>query len=424
MILRMRSFVKRILSFEVYKNFFVTLGGSAVAQILPILITPVLAILYGPLELGVFGIFMAYTYILSKTLSFSYFQTIMLPRGDIKAMALLILSLAISFIGSIVLIMAIYASKQFDLLNITGLTDKATELGMACFFFMGNVTIEIWLSRKKQYNFLSISRVLRATLVAVLSILFFYVYRDADGLVYAFIAGNAITFFYIGIRIFFRNKEIILIQTLAIGFLQAKRYFNYALYNTPSYLINNLTNYIPVFFIARNFDPKILGYYYLAERVIRSPLGLVSDSVANVLFQQLSVTSKKLMMKEVHKYAKILGSIGVVILVVFFLFGEFLFGYFFTDEWTASFPLIQIVILYGIIQMVFTIYCLPLRIVELNREYMYWELLRFVLVLTPLLIMQQFSIEAYLIGYGTGLSTSYLLLVVYNQYTFAQKYAT
>jgi len=129
-------------------------------------------------------------------------------------------------------------------------------------------------------------------------------------------------------------------------------------------------------------------------------------------------------MKEVHKYAKILGSIGVVILVVFFLFGEFLFGYFFTDEWTASFPLIQIVILYGIIQMVFTIYCLPLRIVELNREYMYWELLRFVLVLTPLLIMQQFSIEAYLIGYGTGLSTSYLLLVVYNQYTFAQKYAT
>lgn len=303
----MRSILKRILSLEIYKNFFVTLGGSAVAQILPILITPVLALLYGPQELGVFGIFMAYTYILSKTLSFSYFQTIMLPRGDIKAMALLMLALAISFTSSIILIIVIYLSKQFDLFTISGLADKETALGMACFFFMGNVTIEIWLSRKKQYNFLSLSRVLRAALVAVLSILFFYVYRDADGLMYAFIAGNALTFFYIAIRIFFNHKEIVLIQTLATGFSQAKRYFYYSLYNTPSYLINSLTNYLPVFFIARNFDPKIIGYYYLAERVIRSPLGLVSDSVANVLFQQLSVTSKKQMMSEVDKYAKILG---------------------------------------------------------------------------------------------------------------------
>jgi O-antigen/teichoic acid export membrane protein len=419
----MISFVKRIFSIEVYKNFFVTLGGSAIAQILPILITPFLAILYGPQELGVFGIFMAYTYILSKTLSFSYFQTIMLPRGDIKAMALLLVSLSISFISSIILVLAIYAIRRFGFLDVSDLADNEVELGLACFFFMGNVTIEIWLSRKKLYNFLSVSRVLRAAMVAILSILFFYIYSDSKGLVYAFIAGNAITFFYIIFRTYFKNKEIILIQNGASIFSQAKRYFNYSLYNTPSYLINSLTNYLPVFFLARNFDPRIIGYYYLADRVVRSPLGLVSDSVANVLFQQLSVTSKKGMMSEVFKYAKILGAISIAVLILFFVFGKPLFGYFFTDEWMASFPLIRVVLFYGVIQMVLTIYCLPLRVVEHNKEYMYWEILRFVLVLIPLVFMRQYSIETYLTGYGIGLSISYVLLVMYNHYTFSQKYA-
>lgn len=418
----MMKFIKNIFNVEIYKNFILTLSGSTVAQILPILITPVLAVLYSPTELGVFGVFLAYTYILSKTLSLSYFQTIMLPRSDIKGMSLLWLSLIIAIISSIGVVIVLSLLSHFNYHLPVALSSNILALGLANFAFIANISIEVWLTRKKDYKLLSVSRMIRAGLVALLSVALYYLFKNSNGLVYSFVAGNLISMLYLLAKIFSKNSKLLYYNSMYVILGQGKRYLNYSIYNTPAYLVNNMTNYLPVFFIEKYFDPRIVGYYYLADRVIRSPLGLISDSFASVLYQHLSVIDKSRMIQEVNKYGKILAVIALVVIILFFFGGGFLFDLFFREEWSLAFPIMKVVILYGAMQMVSAIYCLPFKIAELNKQYMYWEILRFCIVLTPMLLLTSLPIIPYLGWYGVGLTASYLILIVFSQQFIRKKY--
>ena len=71
----------------------------------------------------------------------------------------------------------------------------------------------------------------------------------------------------------------------------SKKYKDIPLYNTLISLTNTFSSELPGILIPKYFGLAITGHYGMASRIIRTPLGLIGQSVAEVFFNKASEIS-------------------------------------------------------------------------------------------------------------------------------------
>jgi len=99
------------------KNILVLMSGTTTAQIISLLVTPILTRLFSPEEFGNYALFITITSILSILISLRYELAIMLPKEEKDARSIVKLSLIISLIISSFLIIIIFVfNKQISIL--------------------------------------------------------------------------------------------------------------------------------------------------------------------------------------------------------------------------------------------------------------------------------------------------------------------
>jgi O-antigen/teichoic acid export membrane protein len=100
--------VKRILSYiqqtEVIQSASVLVGGTVVAQAIPIALQPFLRRYFEPADFGYYSIYISIIGILMVISSLRYEQAIVLPKADSDSVKLVNISLSISLIFSIILL--------------------------------------------------------------------------------------------------------------------------------------------------------------------------------------------------------------------------------------------------------------------------------------------------------------------------------
>ena len=85
-----------------YKNIFILLKGSVLAQLIPLIISPFITRLYSPKELGVLALFSSISVILGSLVNGRYEQALVLVKTENEAKHLTILSLLISLVVSFI----------------------------------------------------------------------------------------------------------------------------------------------------------------------------------------------------------------------------------------------------------------------------------------------------------------------------------
>ena len=91
-----------------WKNVFTLALGTGIAQLIPIMISPILTDLYSPEDFGVYGLYFSCTMVLSVIICGRYEMAILLPEKDEDRINLLMLCVIIAVFITVFLFIMIY----------------------------------------------------------------------------------------------------------------------------------------------------------------------------------------------------------------------------------------------------------------------------------------------------------------------------
>lgn len=265
-------------------------SGTTIAQVIGILVTPLLTRLYVPEAFGVLALFTSITSILGVIACMRYELAIMLPENDEEAANLLGISLGFTLLLSL-LTVPILIWGHSPLLRLLNAPELSPYLWLVPPMVLVSgifLALNYWNSRTKQFGRLSFVRVISSMVTHLTKLGAGYGgYTTGGSLVSATVAGQVIATVVCGGQIWRDDKRLFL-RSIRWRQMQSglERYRKFPLYSTWSALLNSISWQLPVFLLSTFFSSAVVGYYALGFRILQIPMSLIGGSIAQVFFQR------------------------------------------------------------------------------------------------------------------------------------------
>jgi len=344
----MKTTVSKILSTgaviksRFFQNVATMLAGNVTAQVVAFLAAPVITRIYSPDAFGSLTFIQSIADIFIVIASLRYTLAIVLPKDEFDAYNLLVLSVLSTFCISAVLLLIILVVGA-----IPNESDWFFGHGKYLLFIPIIVLLEsirenfIFVhTRFSNFKLISASTVAAPMMTAGVKI-FSGLLLSASA--FWLIAGNlAGTLLSALILIFFAFRYILPGISKQINLKRLKKiaiqYYRFPLIHMPTSLINSFSQNLPVFLFSWFFSPQVVGFYGLANMVLRRPLNVISGAVANVFLQKSaeSQDNKQVLYHQLKKATVGLATIGIIPFLILAFYGAWIFGLFFGEEWSEA----------------------------------------------------------------------------------------
>lgn len=324
---------------EFIKNTLTLISGTTIAQLLPVLISPILSRLYKPDAFGVLATFTSLTVIFSMIASGRYELAIVLPKKDSYGINILFLSFFLSLIisGILLLVVFLFHDKIVYLLKLPKISGWLYLIPFVVLFLSGYNALTYFLTRMKKFKQISTNKVIRSITVAIVQLGLFFTKNGTFALVTGYSTGQ------LGgeiamLRSAIKNKKLLKQVNFAKMKALAKRYKRFPQVQMPSTLLNRLSTDMPNLLLASLFDAATLGFYSMGFRVLAVPSTFIGMAVSQVFMQAANEEFIKTgkITKIFKSVLKKLLIIGIPTFLIIGLFSKFLFGFIFGSEWTES----------------------------------------------------------------------------------------
>lgn len=322
------------------QNVITLLTGSVLAQVITILVSPVLTRLFTPNDFGIFAAFTAVTTFIAFVSSLRYEMAIMLPKSDKDANKLLQLAIRIVFIVSIIsgVLLFFFGNALCSALNVPGLYNYILLMPVAI-LLTGLYQVFInWNTRFESYRQISVSKLSQSISTAGTNVGLGLVKFGSVSLIIGQLVGMFISLL---VMIFKWKKnashKLFGAPNNELAKL-ASEYKEFPLYNTPHILSNQLQNNGVIFFVSAFFGSFILGLYSLTLRILYAPLNLIGTSYTQVFYK--NATNLFNNGQSLKAYAKRsvlqLTALAIPFFLVILLFAPSLFEFVFGVEWRTA----------------------------------------------------------------------------------------
>jgi O-antigen/teichoic acid export membrane protein len=394
------------------------MGGTFIAQLIPILLQPVLKRLFTVEDFGIFDIYFRSVGLLAIVFSLKYEKAIVLSKTKADAVSIY---LGVIFLGifSFLLtevVLIILNGFGVEILNIPDSHPLIIYLiPLSALFFMINLASQLMFIRQKRFMASSSLKIYR---------------RGSEGLIQT---GTGFTGQYWGLPVgeaigngtaalvgFFRiRKEFF--QHLPEKLLESIKKNAHAYAEFPKYaFVSNLLNAFVLsaltFQIFAKFSIQEVGYAELTQRMLTVPSALIGVSLGQIILQRVSAAYHK--KASVQKLFKGFLVIGILVAIPFFItiyfWGPEIFGWVFGKEWLLSGVYAKSLIA----SSSFLIIISPLGQILIGLHKIkvnsLWEIGKF-LVIVSLFVIDFSSIGSYLKVYNLLLIfiyLSYLIIIV------------
>ncbi|MHC8514319.1 lipopolysaccharide biosynthesis protein [Sporosarcina sp. ITBMC105] len=321
------------------KHVLTLMKGTAIAQFLPVLISPILTRMYTPEEFGIFAIYIAVISVLTPIVSGRYELAIALPKEERKALSLFTLTIIINLCVTLVAIIFILftADRIVDLLSLQdSVWLYLLPIGL---FLVGIFNSLTYLNnRHGRFGYLAKSKINQSIAMAVSQLFLGIIKLGSIGLLIGYCIGQISSILKLREKIEITTKvkkdNINKKDLLSIS----KEYNEFPKYSMITHSTEALSTNIPNLLFSKFFGTQYTGYYSLTTRTINLPMSLIGRSVGDVF---LSTASKLYRengnCKDIYiKTLKILAIIPVVPFIFLFLYAEGLFAFVFGEEWRIA----------------------------------------------------------------------------------------
>jgi len=257
------------------------LGGTSVAQVIPIAGTVVLATIFKPSSFGLYSTWLGFVMFLGIILT-GRLEMVLAVETDgqprrhavvaiIKTIA--ITSLVAVFVLGICMLMKLGVLEQFSFGMLAILIPSAAMLA-------GTGTLQNWAAADGRYQHLSIMRIMQAGSVAIFQIAFGLLASDVLELAIGYFAGTLVGLLTGFLLSPLKYESFTGDRESLIEFWYRQRSF--VLCSLPASAISSATAQLPVVLVAAKFGSEAAGLLAIAMRMVGAPMSILSTSVLDV----------------------------------------------------------------------------------------------------------------------------------------------
>ncbi len=356
----LRTFIKSSLPKSKFAHHVLTMmTGSGIAQIIPIIASPIITRLFTPGDFGEFALFFSWVSIISVVATGRYDLATVLPREDKDAVNIVALAAVIALYVSAILFAFVYFYET----EISGLSENNN---VSVWLHYVPVTILIvglynttdnWAIRKTEYRLLAISRVLRNSVYVGVAILWGLTDLPGQGLIVGHIFGFAVALLVLSV-LFYRNIKSIdggLSNLSWQKIIQVSREYNkFPKYMIVSRLLEVVATELSVIMITAFYGSTVAGGYAFAKRMMQLPVSLVARAIADVFKQRASQDYARdgECILIFQKTVKSLAFIGIIPFLVLAVISPVLFEVIFGRDWRLAGDFAQILTIMCCLQFI------------------------------------------------------------------------
>jgi len=354
--------------------------GTALAQTITVVASPVLTRLYTPEAFGLFATFIALVSSLTPAVTGKYEVALMLPPAERAARELYAIAAWICAVFCACLLLASWVLYTKNIAELT-LSDLGGWIFLAPFtllitgFF--NLTGYV-ANRRNQYKFIARSAVLQAAIIVGLNVLLGLIGAQFTGLIIGNLAGLAVSLIYLirSQRKFVRNVTF---SWSARKKALALRYKDFPVYNASTGILNGITSNLPVFFMITYFTPDLVGYYALVIRVINAPVTFISAAVSRVNLKKVVdlVNNNARVEQYLLQATAALLAISLPPTIIFIFWGPQIFSFVFGQKWLQAGQMSQVLAIALAIKFVSSTLSSTLGATNNNKYGALWKIVAF-----------------------------------------------
>jgi len=391
----------------VLKAVSVLLSGSAVSQLIFILVTPILTRLYNPEDFGAFALFMSAAGILSAAFCFRFEIAIFSSKSPVYSRNIVragIVLATISLVGYLIL---------FAMLNRVGMMPSPFRhfwlyVPIAAFLLALFLLFSNQLSLEKRYSRISLAKVARATGISGLQLGFSLILPL--GLVLGDLLGRLLALPVLMKKAWLRQGWQL--RRLYLTIKRCKRFF---IYSTPSALLNVGVTQSPAIFLGFMFSPEAAGMYLVAQRLVAAPVTMLGQALSQALSSSIArhwASEPTLCLSLFKRGVKSLVVIGGAALGGLALVAPSGAAFFLGSEWQDAGWYISALCWLYLGQLVSTSFINVLSIAEKQNKLLIWDLIRAVVVICCFVCVYWMELDALtaVVIYAFGMFCCYILL--------------
>ncbi|MBP3912341.1 MAG: oligosaccharide flippase family protein [Niameybacter sp.] len=407
-------------------NILVIASGTACAQLINTILSPVITRIYSPEEYGILTLYTSIIGIFSVITSLRYESTIAIADDEDTAINMGCVSLYILMLMTIIytIFIGIFGSKILAWFQAEGLYKYRYLIPIGLFFIgLYNICVQ-WAYRNKDFKTISTTKLSQSIIQNLIKILCGILGFGPIGLIVGTIAGQSAGFFNLA-KPLLRSKKRLFASIEKNKMINgAKRYIRFPLFSTPSQILNIAGVQLPVIFITALFGNEATGLYGLANSIINLPFSLVSGAISDVYYSEAASIGKKnpRRLRELSKnLLKKLFLIGIFPTVIVVLFGPVLFSIVFGEAWYQAGQYAQIIVILVFVRFIFMPISRVYEVYEKQKEAFLLDAMRLMLVLMSFIVSRVLSFNAYL---TIAIYSMVMCIVYFSTYLMSQKILT
>jgi O-antigen/teichoic acid export membrane protein len=395
------------------KSVLLIAGGTAFAQAVNILVSPLITRLYTPEAFGVLSVYGSILGFAKIVSSLKYELAIPIADDDGKAANVLVLCFIILLCFVFIIILFIFFDDRLleNILKIQNFNNFKFYLPFGIFLIGIYDIFTQWAFREQDYKSLSKTRYLQVISQNIVKIGLGLLHFGYSGLLLGTIVGESAGSTIL-LRPFIKNKKSLL-KNISVSQIKycARRYIKFPLYSTIGQIFNASGIYLPPLLIANLYGNQTVGHYALAHTVISLPMTIVGKSVADVFYGEAANQGKKnpiYLKQTMLKMLKNLSLLGFVPFIVLIFFGPFLFSFVFGAMWYEAGLFARIMAFFIFFRLIFSPITNIFTVFERQNEALMLDLLRMLFILGVFIITRSLALNAYIF---TGLYSIAMVFV-------------
>ncbi|WP_314590564.1 lipopolysaccharide biosynthesis protein [Paenibacillus terrigena] len=365
------------------KNVLIMLSGTATAQAISILATPILARLYTPTQYGQLSVYMSLLSLAALFSGMGYERAIPMEKEEKDVPSLLMLCMIITVFLSVVLLAVVILlvpiiNKLWDINGVILLL-PLSFLGYGLYN-----TLSYWALRTKSYGPLSRTKWVQGIGSLIIQLISPFVGLGKMGLLLGDAFGRVAGTGTLLTRFLKSNGgEAPFLPWRGHGnklFVLAKRYRQFPIYVTGGALFNAAVLQSMPLFMSTYYSLHEAGAVAMVDKILGGPLMLLGMSISQVFYaeaMELSRTSPRELERLFYQTFKKLCKLGIIPILLIMGIGPFAFQWVFGNEWADATKYIPLyAMLYGV-NFLFSPLSSILESLRLQKWLFWWNLARF-----------------------------------------------
>lgn len=350
-------YISKLKTLPIVKQIVTLVLGTASAQLIGILIYPILTRIYNPNDFGVLELFVSIFSILASIACLKYEQAIITTKTDEDAIFLTKITIGINilFSGLLFVVIFLFFSK-IDLLFDSKLGYLLYGVPLMTFITAFFASVRSLAVRLQEYSSITKVNIFRAVIGAISQVTFGFFKMGSLGLISSQFISSYFSNYSFYRRIVKRNDDSTKVLSKSKVKSLLKAHLNFPKFSILATLANSLVIYGTNIGIFSIFDSKVLGHMSLSTKMLSIPLVLIGGALSDVFFQKFSRLQndgEKLSPSFITLLKTLILCLLPLTILLYFLL-PYVYTFVFGNEWSESGVYASILIVLYVVRLINT----------------------------------------------------------------------